>query len=76
MPEPKDPKRDQLKEWLGPGFWIDQNDHLHVSLSEMCEAVGLPVTQENMELARQAAMELILKQHPEAEIVDRRTKND
>lgn len=72
----KDPKRNQLKERLGPGFWIDQNDHLHISLSEMCEAVGLPVTEENMELARQATLEMIKQKQPQAQIVDRRTPKD
>lgn len=76
MYDPKDPKRNELKERLGPGFWIDQNDHLHISLKEMCEAVGLEPTEENIEIARQATLEMIKKQQPKSQIVNRRTKQE
>lgn len=76
MPEPMDSNRNKLKERIGPGFWIDQNDHLHVSLPEMCEACGLPPSEENMQIAKQAVMEMMLKRDPNVDFIDRRTPTD
>jgi hypothetical protein len=40
-------KRNQLKQRLGPGIWIDQNDNLHFSIPELLALVDLPDTPEN-----------------------------
>jgi hypothetical protein len=71
--EPKDPRRNQR---LGPGFWVDQNDKLHISLTEILEAVDLPINPENMDLAREIAVKLLKERYPDAQVVDRKTKDD
>lgn len=71
-----DPKRNKLKHRLGPGFWIDQNDNLHISITELLDEEGLPHTPENMAKMRELAREFLKKFNPQAEIVDRITKQD
>ena len=72
----KDPKRNELKERIGPGLWVDQNDHLHISLTEILEHHDLPATPENMTRVREMAIEMIKDKYPNAEFVDRRTPED
>lgn len=74
--KPKDPKRNQLKKRLGPGFWIDQNDNLHISLTELLAVEGLPETPENMKKIREIAAEILKEMQPDAKQVDRYTRED
>ena len=74
--KPKDPKRNQLKQRLGPGFWIDQNDNLHISLTELLEAEGLPETPENMAKMREIACEILKEMSPDAKQINRYTRED
>lgn len=72
----KDPKRNQLKKRLGPGFWIDQNDNLHISLTELLEKFGLPETPENLAKMKETAKKILKEMRPDAKQVDRYTRED
>ena len=66
------PGRNTLKRYLTPGVWEDINGGLHFSLPDICKALGLAPTEENLKLARQ----VIREQLSGLRIVDRETWDD
>lgn len=67
----KDPRRNQLKRRLAPGFWEDQAGHLHISIPELLDHFDLPDTPENQAEVRRM-MENLLHQHcPTTQIIHR-----
>jgi len=73
---PSDPRRNQLKKRLGPGIWVDQNDHLHISLTELLDKECLAHTEENMKKAEEIARKLLAEIQPQAEVVYRKNKDE
>lgn len=63
--------RNQLKERIAPGLWIDKEDNLHVSVPEVLDELGWPHTQENKSLVNEVFEGLIRETQPEAKIVYR-----
>lgn len=61
----------KLKQRVAPGIWIDQNNHVHLSIPELLQVVDLPNTPENREIVKQMAAKLVRKQCPEAIVLFR-----
>jgi hypothetical protein len=68
--KPKLP-RNQLKERLGPGIWIDQEGTPHWSIPELLAMVDLPDTPENRDAVKSMLRATMLKANPQATIIER-----
>lgn len=54
-------QRLSCKKVLSPGFWIDQNDTLHVSISDILDDLGWPHDDENKTLVERKVQEFLIE---------------
>ncbi len=59
---PKEPLR--CKETLAPGVWVDENNQLHVSISDILDEFDLPHTDENKAEVEKIVQEMVSKYQP------------
>lgn len=72
----KDPNRNNCKEVIAPGIWIDQSDCLHISAHDLCKEVGIEPTLDNIKRVMDEVDIVLKKNYPEIEIKHRLTPDD
>lgn len=51
----------RVKKVLTPGFWLDQNNELHVSISDILDDLGWPHDDEHKTLVERQVQEFLVK---------------
>ena len=67
--------RNQCKQILAPGMWLDMDDQLHFSIPDILKHLGLPNTPEHFDALQTALLEMVRQQKRDATLIIR-TKPD
>lgn len=68
-------KSNQLKERLGPGVWVDGNDHLHFSIPELLAFFKWPDTPENRARVTAMVLQVGKTNNPQIKVIERNHEN-
>ena len=63
--------RNEVKEILGPGAWIDMENNLHFSLPDILKHLGIADTSENRAELEEELKQITLRRCPGAKITVR-----
>lgn len=55
---------------IGPGLYVDGQNDMHVVPEEICRALGIPATPENLEMTAQVARATVLEAFPDAKVTE------
>lgn len=58
-----------VKAILAPGVWVDMNDELHVSVSDLLDEFGLEHTEENKAKCEREIQAAVRKSYPDIKFV-------
>ncbi len=65
-----------MKKRLGPGLWVDQNNHGHIDIPELLQFFEMPDTPENHEFVKQMLKEILERELPGAQVKFRASADD
>lgn len=68
--------RNTLKQYLGPGVWLDQANGVHYSAPDILAHLQLEDTEEHRQIVLQVVRELTLQHTPHANIIYRHTPDE
>jgi hypothetical protein len=57
-------ERLKVKKILTPGIWLDQNDELHVSISDILDDLGWPHDDEHKTLVERQVQDFMIENFP------------
>ena len=72
----KNPNRNEIKQILGPGLWVDMNDSLHVNIPDLLKLFDLEDTSENRRIAIENIQKMVRDNSPEAVINVRKSPEE